>query len=523
MTTIRLLLLIALLVLPIEAQAFLPSGSASSVTCPVGNPSPDGAFIVPQSGTNVSCVLTDLYGYQYEYQGSYIYINTGTGFRQYGQRQEIKMGGGGHSYIGSYCRNGQPTADVPNMLWFANTAGGLELDQAVTPDRGFPNEFYNSTRGTNYHDIETLVSLAATGDRMEVKPNPSGLGVYISNQDGGYLGGADITGTNQTIIFNAGAKLGCRSTYGDAYLKISGSGITLNGGEFMWVNDVANGTSRGVNLQSSANPTVENAYFHDNDMGLLQTGGNRLTTLSNDLFIHNGSSASEATTHNVYLSCKNTQCESFGGSDQYTINKLRSYCTSAGGFQIKLRGANGTNPITDSIFAEPDPNGVYTGDQCQESAAVDLPCGGQYVLGGTAAGTGVVIEVGPGVEKTGTKPQYTGLVRFGEEAMGSAGSNCPASAAGWPTNRLLIQNAWLINDDPQGPVAVCYIQNGSNNPLHGYNFMPYVTSAVVKNSKIVGNGTNSTLGQCTDGGGNAFYPNRAAAGLAAFPALPSPM
>lgn len=583
---------------PLTPLAFSPGSpreAANSAACPVGSPSPDGSKIYPAAAGHTSCVLTDVNGLQLEYQGSTVFYNQGSGWIALGMRTTVQINSGGRSFIGTYCASStRPPRPYPTgMFWWQNNSGGTEVVPWINPTTPLPDEFYltHGTTATHYQTLPAAIAAATSGNSLEVKPTPTGLPLYRMP--------AQVKLTKITINFDHGAVGGCLPIYGNAFLQSdygAAAGLTINGSEIAYIHDYSGGGYRGVNFGGAPRVTLNDAYLHDNDMGLLSSGASSSVTLNNDLFIHNGSLGNNDPTpgekHNLYLSCNNgrggygsayftgsisgttltvgamnigaitngsalagpgiaagtkvlgngrvgtysvninqtvpselmvagdsTGCTT-GVGETYSISTLRSYCTLSGGYEMKLRGENGSMPITASTFAEPDPNGSWTGTDCMEFAAVDLPCGGQYIFGDGTAGHGNVFEVGPQLQ---VHPPYTGVIKYGEEAQGKAGANCPFPGPGYATNSITVNGAWFISDfDYATTIDAVYVPKGPNNS-GDFDFTPYIT-CTIKNSKFV----NVRLPSwCKDGGGNTFYnsngsasADRAAAGLATYPYIP---
>lgn len=485
--------------------------------CPAGSPSPDGSEILPAQAP--SCILADVLGNQFQFQTSvgqpYLYVNQGSGFTQLGQRDALEINSSGKSFNGAHCLgfNSYPVG-VSGLFWAQNTTSGFDNVTWINPTTPLPNEFFIGATG--YHDLGSALTAAISGQTVEIHATPAGMPLY--------RGGASMPSTNNlTLLYDSGSITGCYAVFGNAALVFGAQdSIVVNGGEWAYEQDTNTGLFRAINLSAASNSTVENGYYHDNDMGVLSAGAAGTTTIYNDVFLHNGShgvnDASPGEKHNLYLSCNNgsggadpTSC-SRGASQEYSIQLLKSYCTSSGGYEMKLRGANATGgPIIQSIFTEADPTGVFTGSSCKDSATVDMPCGGAYTFGDGTAGHGDIFELGNQLEPSAG---FTGFARLGEEAQGAAGLNCPYPGPGWATNSIVINKAIIINDNTSGSPGVCYIPNGSNNS-GSWNFLPYVSSAIVENSVLVGNGTsNIGYGQCSDGGGNTLYISRAAAAAA---------
>jgi hypothetical protein len=208
-------------------------------------------------------------------------------------------------------------------------------------------------------------------------------------------------------------------------------------------------------------------------------------TINNSLFVHNGTSApgQGSATHNVYIGTF-PQTFNLTNSQSYCLGRTNS---STDGFEVKSRPSTGT--WTNYIAAGTNP--ITADTDCMDSAAVDLPCGGVYTLGGTLTGTGGVVELA-------LNAQNTAAFRIADNI-----ADC-ANGVQWPTTSITIQKHWILLDAPGTPVVGL---NTLNLPV------------TVKNSNIACNTTqtcnSSVLGtNITDGGGNVFN-TRAGFGLGA--------
>jgi len=175
--------------------------------------------------------------------------------------------------------------------------------------------------------------------------------------------------------------------------------ITINGFSFSGVH-VADQNGAGIRMQTG-NLVINDCYFHDNEMGILNGGNSSTSTLTIDdsEFAFNGAGGAPGIGHNLYV----------GNID--TLIVTDSYFHDATvGHEIKSRAANTT--ITNCRIFDLNSNASYS---------VDLPNGGNATI------TGNVIEQGPNSENS-----Y--IIEYGGEGMAYA------------SNSLVIDNNVILND-----------------------------------------------------------------------------
>ena len=467
--------------------------------CPSGSPSPDGSQIVPVAGGQTSCTLTDRQNNKWQFQGTHLFV----GSSDIGPFPLLVINQGHAAFTQFTCAPNHPPLwmvyyfEYTPYSWFP---GGYDpILPYVTPTR-------NVTLGLdagNLYDLLTANGIA-DGQTIQVNALPSGGYPFV------WYMGSRYGKNNLTINLQPGAGVGCMTDESNAILvNNGGNGTTITGGgsmpaaqggsEIAWAHDTQSAQFRCLNLGNDNAWTLQHLYIHDCDFGVQATTTPSGTATMTDVVLdHNGGGgpASTSTTHNVYLGWIDGLSSDLS---RITASNVRSYCTNGttagAGFEFKTRWPGGT--FQNVVFAEPSQHG-YT--DCNESAAMDMSCGGNYTIGGAGTGQGAVLEVGSGL----TLGSADGLIRYGRENSGG----CPLG--GWPTSSLLIQNCWLINDSSKTTLVAV---------AHG-TFAGGVPSMTVKNCKLVG---LAGLGaDVINGGGNTFFATRSAAGLPPYPALPSP-
>lgn len=487
------------LMLPLLGSAHAAPSESSGADCPVGSPSPDGSRALPGS----PCVLTDIRGVSWRfstgkdpYGNKQIQIDNGRGFQDFSYATTLEINDGGNIYI-----------EVQRMLspyrgWGRRNQGNGEFYQVASGGSALPSPpFLNNTTSKRYQSMRDMVQAAAAGSTLEANIMPSGFPMYF---DGGVFRADGVT-----FNCDAGTIIGAVALQGQAPFNIQANNVTVDGCEIAYSQaGYGNGPARGISLNRNARGfTGSNLNVHDNDHGLLASGANGTVTLTNDVFSHNGcsngcGSGAPGSNHNVYLSWNNSPND----TDSVTISGGKSVCPVGGGDPLKLRFASGMV----SNFTAAGSDGSH--DDCSENWPIDFPCGGDYIVGSPGTGQGVVIERSP-------HAQNYGIIRYAEEI--GVPANCPHAGR---TYRLVIQNAWIIDDGPSDSrhpsFVVCAGRfSGGTCTSRGY-------SLVVRDSKIVaaafpGCAGNHLGPNVIDGGGNTCYSSRAAAGLAAYPALPA--
>jgi hypothetical protein len=471
--------LAALFIAALFIAAAAPTARAA---CLEGSPSPDGSQIFPVAEGQTSCVLTDNKGIRWRYQGDTLFNEYGRGWIAFTRNSELQINDGGKAFLATACQG-----NLAGKFWIQRD-GTL----AIGPASPLADSFVGRGQRTSYSNLGQMLQSGRVrdGDHLEVKPLPPGLAIYRT--------ASRITQSGITLDIDAGARIGCVQDEGNSIIPFDTSSgpikrVTIEGhgglGEIAYLHDLSGGSFRCVNIGKATDTTLKSLYIHDCDMGLIASGHNGTTTLSGVIFDHNGSGYSAAATHNMYLSisCPEQGCD----TSVAQLTDVRSYCTDAGGFELKSRYPSGT--WTGIVAAEPSPHGM---SECRESAAMDFSCGGRYTVGAKGRGKGFVAEIGPGFELNDGA-----VIRWNMDPP----SVCPRG--GWSNQTAIFQNCWIINDSHAARVTAL-VKRGDAN-------------VTVKDCKIVGNGTKIALGDdVRDGGGNVFYASRPEAGLPPYPSLP---
>lgn len=404
----------------------------------------------------------------------------------------------------------------PFIPWYQRNNGNDNLYQVSNCGQTLPTApFTNTTTSVNYQSSGDMVVASLPNAHLQANAMPTGITAWIDTNDNT---AGPLTIQTPGVVYACATGVAFWATAasgpGQGIAAIEANNVTINGCEFAYaLSKSNNGPYRGINIDANNTGfTLNGGYFHDSDFGI-QSGGNiGVVTLNNMQLDHNGNTSVNlsAPAHNIYLSWSQNTPD----SSRDVINGGYSVCVGnndagTAGFEVKSR--HDFMQMTNFTAAAPSQHG-YT--DCMESAAIDFSCGGFEIVGGVAAGTGVVVEVGPNLGTNGNE-----LIRSYREE--SSTGNCPTG--GWQNSdcqaatlqmlgssqgcSLTVQNAWIINDSGEN---IKVITLGTTLPT-GY-------TATVKNSKIVcgaASPCNSTfLGSgVTDGGGNTYFASRAAAGL----------
>lgn len=459
-----LLALLLLLATVSGAEAAPPSFRGGGGGCPAGSPSSptaDGARILPQVLGANSCTLYDGGGNSWQYQGPNLLANGSLNINW----PFLEINAGHNAVTQNLCRAtylGGPSFQT----WLANSnpswSAPIVNETTVPSPLPFANTHASVT--TLYSNAPNAFGAAAAGDHIEIGPLQAGR--VAPFWFGGFVSvSLPIAFNNMTVTIDANSALGC-GTGNNAIITISNgvSGTIIEGQSSttsMLMLMGGNG-ERCINGQNAVSWTVRNLMVRDCDFGMqanTAASGNN-SAFTNVIWDHNGGALAGSNSgpdHNFYLGGMIA-----GNLSKITISGGGSYCvtTSSGpGFMAKTRWTGGT--FQNWTASEPDPYLGFT--DCGESAAVDLSCGGNYTLGGAAAQTGIVLEVGPGLAPTGiSNTNGEEFVRYDRDSGGGTSVNCgaPTDPGRWTDSEcnsafgistgcaLLLQNCILINDSP---------------------------------------------------------------------------
>ncbi|MFL5812717.1 MAG: hypothetical protein ACJ763_04000 [Bdellovibrionia bacterium] len=209
---------------------------------------------------------------------------------------------------------------------------------------------------------------------------------------------------------------------------------------------------------AGSNLTLDNVYIHDNDDGLLSSASGDTLLIQNSKFYNNGMNAGSGMAHNMYI----------GGSASFTFRNSQSLHAKLGGHALKSRAAK--TIVDGSVIATVDG---------EDSRSLDISNGGQVTI------TNSVIEKGP-------NSQNNDLIGYGPEGLNSA-----------YTHTFTMTGTTVIEDRGNGPAVDFY-----NQP----------SSISISGNKFIGPDAISNAGATSS---NTTYASRAAAGMPAFPYLPS--
>lgn len=465
--------------------------------CGSGSPSPDGSVMIPPS----PCTLIDVAASAWTFPSSgvddgYSNITVDRNGVDFTHTSLVEINNGGNLYFQTQA------AFSPYFLWFRRNQGNGEFYQVASGSAAVPSPpFTNSTTATTFQSMQDMFGAAGPNQTLTAHVMPTGIPAY---SDFGTVNQA-----NTTLNCDAGVIIAASNGAGpgQGIFAVEANGFTVSGCEISWTQATAsNGPNVGIQIDHGFTGfTGTNLNLHDNDMNILGGGQTGAITLTNVTAKRGGSKvgagSGDGFNHNIYLSWNSASPD----TDSVTMTGGGSFDVTADGDDLKFRLATGTIKGVKVGCDTAGNEGTHAG--CWENWPVDIGCGGQYTLGAAGAGNGIVIERSPGAVKSQ-------LVSFGEDIPAGA-PNCPNVARA--SQSLVITNAILIDDGPVGDGGATTVVNN-----------PQSKSVTVSNSKLVC-GANSSCASIaaflgtgvTNGGGNTLFANRAAAGLAAYPALPS--
>lgn len=472
------------------------AATARAVTaeqCPIGNPSPDGAQVVPGS----ACVLHDAAGNAWAFADAAKLNNTiMMNDKPVGSGIAIAIDRQGKAFV--------ETQSCQYPLWQLYAPDGIysSFHQEIAPSAppiAPPFTIKSGEKIGRYYSMRSAAISLKDGDLLEIGKSPGGIPVW---QQSGRVNAAGVT------IDGAGARLACATelsqgaiaAFNDRERGANGGNLTVKNIDIGFNQAPSyDGPYTAIQIDTGFRAfTLIDSNLHDSDMCLLMGGGNGEVVLKNNVFSHCGSAragSGAGFNHNVYLSWNGANPD----TDRVTISGGRSVDVTHEGDPLKLRFANGR--ITNFTVGC---TGAF--DDCEPNWPVDIPCGGNYTL------SRMVIERGP-------KASNYGMVRYGEEQ--AIKSNCPA---GGRTYSLMLDHVTLIDDGPSDShhldFAVCAgRETGTTCENSGYRL-------VVKDSIIISNpkaGRTRLGANVVDGGGNRFFASREGAGLKPYPFLPGPL
>jgi hypothetical protein len=207
------------------------------------------------------------------------------------------------------------------------------------------------------------------------------------------------------------------------------------------------------------NLTLDNVYLHDNDNGLLSSAKNDTVVIKNSKLYNNGMNAASGMAHNMYI----------GPSASFTFQNSKSLHAKLGGHELKSRAAK--TIVDGSVIATQDG---------EDSRCIDIPNGGQVTI------TNSVLEKGP-------YSQNNDLIGYGPEGLNTA-----------YTHTFTMTGTTVIEDRGNGPAI---------------DFFKTPSSIKITSNTFIGPDVIANAGSTTS---NTKYVSRSAAGLQAYPYLPSP-
>lgn len=352
------------------AFAFLPHGAGGTACAnPSQVPSNPGSSI---SAANTNCTLRDLTGATWSVDSTFHVYKNGV-FQQFGG---AIISGDGHVFIVSVLT----TCDTPRAtVYRAYSEYGTSGEIGIMPgylSAGIPvadsGGFVNTHSGggsTTYNNATASLTNAVSGDTLAWGAQnalaQTWPPIFISE-----------TTNNVTININSGAVFWC---WAEPW-NIAGTGVLVDGGgngTFLSGASFTGGTSIKPNNNAN-NVTIRNlSITSSRDTCILTGDASQGTQTITNVTLQYCGWASPGQDHNIYLGA------AIAGDDTNNIQvtNLYSFDVIGGGFTFKSRalGAGTQNHVTQSQI------GCVTnsGDShhvCQQSAAVSLPCGGNYLI-----------------------------------------------------------------------------------------------------------------------------------------------
>lgn len=269
-----------------------------------------------------------------------------------------------------------------SVIWdTTNISNGAHVLSAVARDSSDNTEVSESVSVVVENIIEPLdVTTYEVGPTKKYK-KPSEVAGLVNNDDV-VLIDAGVYEDDFVVWKSSAANLTLRGVGGRAHITMTGK-VAISNRKALWVIDGKNTLieniefsgakvpdANGAGIRGQKDMTIKNSYFHDNENGVLSTGGS--VTIESSEFWRNGISSGKGAglTHNIYVS----------SSPKLTIRNSYIH-ESIVGHNIKSRALENHilyNRITDDTYDEKT-GGVALGTG---GYSIDLSNGGlSYVIG----------------------------------------------------------------------------------------------------------------------------------------------
>jgi hypothetical protein len=278
------------------------------------------------------------------------------------------------------------------------------------------------------------------------------------NGSAGFLNGCTIRGMTPDAKLNWTLGTSERMAFGKGLIVCAGAGKTylVENLELCGAR-VTDANGAGVRGDGAASVTVQNCNIHDNENGVLSVAANQF--YYGNTFSNNGVSSGQA--HNVYA----------GTGAEQVIAEGNTFNAAIAGNQFKSRAKQT----------------VFRRNRVAELAGacswqVDIPNGGDVLIEKN------VIEQGPNASNRN-------MISYGPEGLPADGR----------VNALVFNDNWVINDHALDAWGLNIFNAPSTLEIARNTFVGQFAA-------YVQNGTMDTT--------NLTHADRAAAGLAAYPALP---
>jgi hypothetical protein len=276
-----------------------------------------------------------------------------------------------------------------------------------------------------------------------------------------------IRANKVTIKAEPGAKLEGVAADNKAALVIKGDDTVIIGLECLGI-EVGDMNGACVRLEGR-NLTLRKVYFHDSQEGLLSNDDTGDVLIEDSRFETLGANGRA---HGIYV----------GKSSSLTIRRSSVLGTKGKGHGVKSRAAH--TIIENTTIA------TQNGD---DSRLIDIANGGEFVLRNS------ILQKGP-------KSDNPEAIGFGLEGMP------------YPVNSVLIENTRVVIDQPGGKLVRSIVHGTMSGGFVVGGDIGGAKELVAKLTDVLAPGRlgdNLTIGPDVK-----MFPDRAAAGLAAFPALP---